>query len=339
MVLPYRNVPTHTHTQAIFIPQAPFTYTLRQQHPSHPLQLNAIGAAGGSASYPSHSLQVNTIGAAGNLATHPSHSLHLNAIGAAGAYGPHPSHSLQLSAIGAGGVATHPSQSSVTYAHTSAGDASGTGLNTPEANVSPATAAVGPISQSYYQLRPLPYTQAHPSIHYSQQQLHVQQALPYELQQHQQPIVYHQPRPVIQSHYLPPTAPLSGPQHHPLSNLDFLSPYSKQPTSLLDSYVPSSVILGRQRALQARQVLHPVAGTSAIIPGNHQPGYNTIAYSTYQGYTYAKRSPKTVTTTTKLVTAASENVPVTVKINSSSTSSSTAATNKSDVEVKADKSN
>lgn len=298
MVLPYtRNVPTHT--QAIIIPQAPFTYSLRTQH-AGPHALALTSSLGG--------------GAGAAVSSHP------------------------------------PSQPSISYAHSTGPDASDAALG--------AGPSIGSLSQSFLQLRP--YTAAQPSIHYAQQQLHVQPSIPYEVpsvhhQQHQQQqsIVYHQPRPLIQSthtHYLPPSPAAVGPSlltsgpHHPITNLDLLSPFGKQPGSLLESYVPSSVILARQRALQGRQILQPVVGTAAIIQGNHQPGYNTIAYSTYQGYTYAKRSPKAVTTTT-LVTSASENVPVTVKINNSSSSSSSStataatATSKSDAGVIAHENN
>lgn len=82
----------------------------------------------------------------------------------------------------------------------------------------------------------------------------------------------------------------------------------KHPTSLLDSYIPSSVILAAQRqrgaslshagrsahhvptALFQPAATHP---TAFYHQGSHQPGYNTIAYSTAQGY--SKRSPKLVT--------------------------------------------
>ncbi|XP_055315916.1 uncharacterized protein LOC129575826 isoform X2 [Sitodiplosis mosellana] len=76
------------------------------------------------------------------------------------------------------------------------------------------------------------------------------------------------------------------------------------PSSLLDSYIPSSLVWAqRQRALINRQLLHAVSGnfasptlthpTQFFQHGSHQPGYNTIAYSTAQGY--SKRSPKLVT--------------------------------------------
>lgn len=100
--------------------------------------------------------------------------------------------------------------------------------------------------------------------------------------------------------------------HQLTSPYDILQSLQKpNPTSLLDSYVPSSVIWAAQRQrntaalLNHRQILHPIHGnfiapTIAAHPahqfyqhhGSHQPGYNTIAYSTVQGY--SKRSPKLV---------------------------------------------
>lgn len=100
--------------------------------------------------------------------------------------------------------------------------------------------------------------------------------------------------------------------HQLTSPYDILQSLQKpNPTSLLDSYVPSSVIWAAQRQrnpaalLSHRQILHPIHGNFgnfiAAHPaqqfyhhhGSHQPGYNTIAYSTVQGY--SKRSPKLVT--------------------------------------------
>lgn len=102
------------------------------------------------------------------------------------------------------------------------------------------------------------------------------------------------------------------PQYAHQLTYDILQSLQKpHPTSLLDSYVPSSVIWAtaqRQRnsPFLNRQILHPIHG-NFITPtiahpaqqfyqqphGSHQPGYNTIAYSTAQAY--SKRSPKLVT--------------------------------------------
>lgn len=116
--------------------------------------------------------------------------------------------------------------------------------------------------------------------------------------------------------FLHPAADYSQQLHHShqyypqqLTSFDILQSLQKpHPTSLLDSYVPSSVIWAAQRqrntALLNRQILRPIhgnyVGPTIAHPvqqfyrhGSHQPGYNTIAYSTMQGY--SKRSPKLVT--------------------------------------------
>lgn len=129
--------------------------------------------------------------------------------------------------------------------------------------------------------------------------LQLQQPIEYALQPHH-PIEYHAPV-QKQHHYL---------QHysqHFTPTLDLFGQYNKHPLSLLDSYIPSSVVLARQRGLAniggggGRNLLHanPHA-THLIQQGSHQPGYNTIAYSTHQDYSgYAKRSPKFTKATKK----------------------------------------
>lgn len=126
---------------------------------------------------------------------------------------------------------------------------------------------------------------------------HIQYAAPQQL--HLQPAVeYLAPHQLHHSHQYYPT--------HFTSPLDIYHSLQKhQPTSLLDSYVPSSVLLAAQRQrhtpLINRQLLHPFPAHFASLAhptqfyhqGSHQPGYNTIAYSTAQGY--SKRSPKLVT--------------------------------------------
>lgn len=81
----------------------------------------------------------------------------------------------------------------------------------------------------------------------------------------------------------------------------------KHPSSLLDSYTPSSTILAAQRYRNGALMNHkPIYGppnsfSSSVLryslplyqQGSHQPGYNTIAYSTAQSY--SKRSPKLIT--------------------------------------------
>lgn len=135
-----------------------------------------------------------------------------------------------------------------------------------------------------------------PQLQYAPQALHLQPAVEYVPSSQQQfyPTQHHS-----QQYY--PSSQFTSP-------LDIYHTLQKHhPTSLLDSYIPSSVILAAQRqrnaALINRQILHAVSGnfgTSSFShpshfyqQGSHQPGYNTIAYSTVQGY--SKRSPKLVT--------------------------------------------
>lgn len=137
-----------------------------------------------------------------------------------------------------------------------------------------------------------------PQLQLAPQQLHLQQVAPQTL--HLQPEFIAPP----QIHN--PHQYYSSSSHLPSSFDLYHSLQKHQPTSLLDSYIPSSVIWAqRQRnaALINRQLLHAVSGNFAsqtyahptlfFQQGSHQPGYNTIAYSTAQGY--SKRSPKLVT--------------------------------------------
>lgn len=148
-------------------------------------------------------------------------------------------------------------------------------LQAPESNAIPATTLQYAVPQLQYAPQALQFQQ--PLEYVSPHQLH-----------HSQP-------------YYPSAAQFTSP-------LDYFHSLQKhQPTSLLDSYIPSSVILAAQRqrnaALFNRQMLHAVSGnfgapsfahpTHFFHQGSHQPGYNTIAYSTAQGY--SKRSPKLVT--------------------------------------------
>lgn len=175
----------------------------------------------------------------------------------------------------------------VGYTHSSPAEETAV-LHAPEPTAVPTPSASIP-----YRVPPagFTYTAAHP-VTYAQQHLQVQPSIAYELPQ-QQSILYHHPKPLVHQQLLAPSSHYT-PAY--ASNIDFFAPYGKQPNSLLESYVPSSVILARQRALQSRQLLHPILQNPSI-HGNHQPGYNTIAYSTHQTVSYAKRSPKAVTTT------------------------------------------
>lgn len=128
-----------------------------------------------------------------------------------------------------------------------------------------------------------------PQLQYAHQPLHLQ-PVPDYAPQHQ----LHNTHLQYQSHYAP--------------QLDFFHSFPKHhPSSLLDTYIPSSLLYAAQRqrnaALLNRQLLHTVSAnfpsqtlahpTHFYQQGSHQPGYNTIAYSTAQGY--SKRSPKLVT--------------------------------------------
>lgn len=130
--------------------------------------------------------------------------------------------------------------------------------------------------------------------------LQLQQPIEYALQPHH-PIEYHAPLQKLNylQHFSPP---------HFTPTLDLFGQYNKHPHNLLDSYIPSSVVLARQRGLTniggggGRNLLHANSQATHLIQhGSHQPGYNTIAYSTYQDYSgYTKRSPKFSKTTTKI---------------------------------------
>lgn len=135
------------------------------------------------------------------------------------------------------------------------------------------------------------------SIQYTPHKIQIQQSIEYP-SRHE---YYHAPKAVSlhsTPHYQPqthfqPSYQYGSPQ------LDFFGAYNKQHSSLLDSYIPSSVILDRQRSYsQKNQLYHQPASPSL----NHIPtalnahslsGYNTIAYSTPLGYSYnhLKRSP------------------------------------------------
>lgn len=135
------------------------------------------------------------------------------------------------------------------------------------------------------------------------------QTVPLQLPQPIEYALQPQPQPHPQPHPIEYHVPLQKPnylQHfsqHFTPTLDLFGQYNKHPISLLDSYIPSSVILARQRGLAhigggggggGRNLLHTVPQATHLIQhGSHQPGYNTIAYSTHQDYSgYAKRSPK-----------------------------------------------
>lgn len=170
-------------------------------------------------------------------------------------------------------------------------------LHAPESTAIPAFQYIIPSGSQHLTTHALP--------------LQLPQTLEYALQP-PHPLEYHAhahvPKP---AHYLQPHY-----SQHYTPSLDLFGAFNKNPLSLLDSYIPSSVILARQRGLAGiaaafgiggggggagRNLLHTIPqATHLYHQGSHQPGYNTIAYSTHQDYNgYAKRSPKFTKTNKK----------------------------------------
>lgn len=166
-------------------------------------------------------------------------------------------------------------------------------LTAPHSTIAPAAPTQLHYSVPSYSSYHQPTQPAH-TIQYTPHQVQIQQSIEYP-SRHE---YYHAPKivslhttPHYQSHFQP-SYQYGSPQ------LDFFGSYNKH-SSLLDSYIPSSVILDRQRAyLQKNQLYHQPTSPSL----NHIPtasnthslsGYNTIAYSTPLGYSYnhLKRSP------------------------------------------------
>lgn len=130
---------------------------------------------------------------------------------------------------------------------------------------------------------PLQYA-SQPQQQYTQGYQYIQQHQP-QPQQYQQYQQYHQQPQYIQ-------------QHHQFSQspaLDFFAynNHRHQPSSLLESYIPSSVIIARQKALLLQGGFQASNGISSF-GQEHQPAYNTIAYSgpqqQQQLYSHAKRA-------------------------------------------------
>lgn len=231
MVLPFRNIPTHT--QAYTVPNIPIQY---QSHHA-------------------------------SLATVPQqhHQTHL--------------------------VSPQPT---IAYTPTVPAEESSV-LHVPETTAIPSPAIHYTITPSH-QITSLPQG---PSLQYAPQPLQLQSSLEYILPP-KQTIEYQAGAALHKSPQL--TAGAQYTQNYAQAftpTLDFFGAYNnKQPKSLLDSYIPSSVILVHQRSL-GRQIYNQHA--PSIVQqqhGSHQPGYNTIAYSTYQGYGHSKRSPISITTNT-----------------------------------------
>lgn len=124
---------------------------------------------------------------------------------------------------------------------------------------------------------PLQYT-SQPQQQYSQGFQYIQQ----QPQQYQQ---YHQ-----QPQYIQPQHPFN---QSPALDFFAYNNHRHQPSSLLESYIPSSVIIARQKALLLQGGFQASNGISGF-GHEHQPAYNTIAYSGPQHqpqlYSHAKRA-------------------------------------------------
>lgn len=228
MVLPFRNIPTHTH--AYTLPSLPFQY-----HSHH--------------------------GSLPNIqATHQTHL-----------------------------VAPQPT---IAYAPTVPAEENSV-LHTPETTAIPSPAIHYSITPSH-QVTSLPH--AH-SLQYAPH-IQVQPSLQYILPP-KQTIEYQAAAPLHKPSHLN-----IGPQYTHTQNyaqsyaptLDLFGAYNKQPKTLLDSYVPSSVVLAHQRQLGRPFYNHLAPSIGVQQQGSHQSGYNTIAYSTFQGYGHSKRSPISIAT-------------------------------------------
>lgn len=185
----------------------------------------------------------------------------------------------------------------VSYTHSAPAEETAA-LRAPHSTIAPAIS-----SQQHYSIPSYSNyqhsTQPTHSIQYSPQQVQIQQSIEYP-SRHE---YYHAPKvlslhsaPHYQSHFQPS-------YHYGSPQLDFFGAYNKQHSSLLDSYIPSSVILDRQRSfLQKNQVYQstsPITNHVSAVNTHSLNGYNTIAYSTPLGYSYnhLKRSPNLAAST------------------------------------------
>lgn len=167
-------------------------------------------------------------------------------------------------------------------------------LHAPETTAIPSPAIHYTITPSH-QVTSLPHAAP---LQYAPQQVQIQPSLEYVLPP-KQTVEYQAPATLHKPSYL--NVGQQYTQNYAQSftpTLDLFGAYNKQPKSLLDSYIPSSVVLAHQRAL-GRQLYNNHGSSFGVQQqGSHQPGYNTIAYSTYQGYGHSKRSPISITTQT-----------------------------------------
>ena len=159
--------------------------------------------------------------------------------------------------------------------------------------VAPSVQYNAPQQNKYQEPRLLPPPYYPPTV--PQHQQSYQPTVPQHQQSYQStmPQLQHQPYPQYQQPY------------SNSASLDMFGSYNKHHNSLLSSYVPSSVILEKQRALNMQQN-QPSSSTSGLASYSNTPdanisrpnpintsGYNTIAYSTPQHYNFfLKRSPK-----------------------------------------------
>lgn len=192
----------------------------------------------------------------------------------------------------------------VSYTHSAPAE-DNAALHAPHSTIAPVS------TQLHYSIPSYPSyqhsSQNSHAIQYTPQQVQIQQSIEYPSRHeyyHAPKIVSHHSAPHYQSHFQPS-------YHYGSPQLDFFGAYNKQHSSLLDSYIPSSVILERQRSfLQKNQLYQPSSPvTNHVSPVNahNLNGYNTIAYSTPLGYSYnhLKRSPS-LSASTKLKLKASK---------------------------------
>lgn len=182
-----------------------------------------------------------------------------------------------------------------------------------------------PSRQTIEYTHSLPKTSIRPIVHHSSNVPYVNYATYQQPQQYQHLTSVHVPSVSYQPQYRQQQPQLS--YHHAYSSspsLDFFGPYNHKHSSLLASYVPSSVIVEKQRLLHLQQAptiqhsnYHPSSSDESsltstplhpVLSEQHSNAYNTIAYSAPHGYNYnhLKRSAKILpsTATVKAPTAA-----------------------------------
>lgn len=168
-----------------------------------------------------------------------------------------------------------------------------------------------PSRQTIEYTHTLPKTPVRPIVHHQSNVPYVHYASYQPPHQYQHLTSVHVPTAPYQPQYRQPLPQLSYHQAYSSSpSLDFFGPYNHKHSSLLASYVPSSVIVEKQRLLhlqQAPTIQHSNYHTSSsaepssastplhpVLSEQHSNAYNTIAYSAPNGYNYnhLKRSAK-----------------------------------------------